>query len=217
MIWKNFYCQLYYVVCNMLVFMHCSMAWLVVATVMDISVYFYELTTFTIFLSCLIMSPLCWTTFLLLTPSHTLADRRQVYCKPKNKRQTTARWISACAMFILERKGYKNKRYVSLHVLFINVWQLWNREWLLLEPQFFIRQRQKQLFPTSNVKNRRRNVPISFWKRNQNVLELFPNLSCWEQIVLIFTRICSPELNRNVLFLWGRFENNLRRFGFISC
>jgi hypothetical protein len=37
----------------------------------------------------------------------------------------------------------------------------------------------------SNVKNKRTNVPISFWKQNQNVLVSFPNFSCWEQIVLI--------------------------------
>jgi hypothetical protein len=42
---------------------------------------------------------------------------------------------------------------------------------------------------TSNVKNERKNVLISFWKRNQNVLVSFPNLSWWEQIVSIF----SPE------------------------
>jgi hypothetical protein len=43
----------------------------------------------------------------------------------------------------------------------------------------------------SNVKNGRTYVPISFWKRNQNVLGSFPNLSCWEQIVSIWSRICS--------------------------
>ncbi len=60
----------------------------------------------------------------------------------------------------------------------------------------------------SNVKNGRRNVPVSFWKRNQNVLESFPNLSCWEQIVLIWTRICSPELNRKVIFRWADLGKN---------
>jgi hypothetical protein len=30
----------------------------------------------------------------------------------------------------------------------------------------------------SNVKNERTNVPLSFWKRSQNVLVSFPNLSC---------------------------------------
>ncbi len=73
------------------------------------------------------------------------------------------------------------------------------------------------LYLTSNVNNERRNVLISFWKRNQNVLESFPNMSRREQVVLILTRICSPGLNRNVLFRWGRFGNKFRRFGLISC
>jgi hypothetical protein len=34
--------------------------------------------------------------------------------------------------------------------------------------------------PGSNDRNERTNVPISFYKRNQNVLVSFPNLSCWE-------------------------------------
>ncbi len=46
---------------------------------------------------------------------------------------------------------------------------------------------------TSNVKNERKNVPISFWKRNQNVLVSFPYFSCWELIVSFWSRICSPE------------------------
>ncbi len=57
---------------------------------------------------------------------------------------------------------------------------------------------------TSTVKNERTNGPISFQKRNQNVLVLFPNLSCWEQIVSIWSRICSPGQSRNKLFRWGR-------------
>ncbi len=42
---------------------------------------------------------------------------------------------------------------------------------------------------------------------NQNVLVSFPNLSCWEQIVSIWSRICSPGPNRHDLFRWGRFGN----------
>jgi hypothetical protein len=52
----------------------------------------------------------------------------------------------------------------------------------------------------SNVKNERTNVLILFWKRNQNVLVSFRNLSCWEQIISIWSRICSPWPNRNDLF-----------------
>jgi hypothetical protein len=59
----------------------------------------------------------------------------------------------------------------------------------------------------SNVKNERTNVPISFWKRDQSVLVSFPNLSCWEQIVSIWSRICSRGPNRHNLFRWGRFGN----------
>ncbi len=49
----------------------------------------------------------------------------------------------------------------------------------------------------------------------KNVLVPFPNLSCWEQMVSIRFRICSPGPNRNDLFQWGRFGNELRRFGLI--
>ncbi len=56
------------------------------------------------------------------------------------------------------------------------------------------------LFSSSNIKNERTNVLISFWKRNQNILVSFPNLSCWEQIASIWSRICSPGPNRNDLF-----------------
>ncbi len=59
----------------------------------------------------------------------------------------------------------------------------------------------------SNVKNERTNFPISFWKRNQNVLVWFPNLCCWEKIVSIWSRLCSPGPNRHDLFWWGRFRN----------
>jgi hypothetical protein len=40
-----------------------------------------------------------------------------------------------------------------------------------------------------NVKNERTNVMISFWKRNETVLVSFPNLSCWEKIVSIWSRV----------------------------
>ncbi len=67
----------------------------------------------------------------------------------------------------------------------------------------------KDIGDGNNVKNERTNVPISFWKQNQNVLVSFPNLSCWEQIVSIWSRICSPGPNRNDLFRWSRFGNEL--------
>ncbi len=74
----------------------------------------------------------------------------------------------------------------------------------------------KDFFPnTSKVKNKRTNVAISFWKWNQNILVSFPNLYCWEQIVSIWSRICSPGPNRDDLFRRGRFGNGLRLFGFI--
>jgi hypothetical protein len=55
-------------------------------------------------------------------------------------------------------------------------------------------------------KNERINVMISFWKLNQNVLVSFSNLSCWEQIVSIWSRICYPGPNKNDLFRWGSFK-----------
>jgi hypothetical protein len=53
---------------------------------------------------------------------------------------------------------------------------------------------------TSTVKNERTNGPISFQKQNQNVLVSFPNLSCLEQIVSIWSRICSSGQSSNKLF-----------------
>ncbi len=62
-----------------------------------------------------------------------------------------------------------------------------------------------------NVKNE---VPILSWKRHQNVLVSFPNLSWWEQIFSLWSRIWSGTY-RNDLFRWGRFGNELRHYGFI--
>ncbi len=54
-------------------------------------------------------------------------------------------------------------------------------------------------------KTKRTNVPISFRKRNQNVLVSFP----------IWSRIRSPGPNRNELFGWDKLGNELKLFGFI--
>ncbi len=64
-------------------------------------------------------------------------------------------------------------------------------------------------------KTKRTNVPISFRKRNQNVLVSFPNLSYWKPIVLIWSRIWSPGPNRNELFRCDKLGNELNLFGFI--
>jgi hypothetical protein len=52
-----------------------------------------------------------------------------------------------------------------------------------------------------------------FWKRNQNVLVSFLNLSYWKQIVLIWSRIWFPGQYRNDLFRGDKFGKELKSSG----
>ncbi len=65
-----------------------------------------------------------------------------------------------------------------------------------------------------HVKNGSAIVPISFWKRKQNIFVSFPNFYYRKQIVSIWSRICSPGPIRNDLF---RRIRERTQSVFVSC
>ncbi len=120
----------------------------------------------------------------------------EVTVNNKRKALKTFVWIS-----------FKNSASV-LRVYRDNYYHAWQQYWDTIRDIRDPYQTGEASVRGSNVKKGRTNVPISFWKRNQNVLVLFLNFSYWKQ-VLIFARICSPGPNRKYLFRWNQFGNEL--------
>ncbi len=81
--------------------------------------------------------------------------------------------------------------------------------------EVFIVKTSKQLPEPEECIKRKDKRSVIVMETTPNVLVSFPNSSCWEHIVSLWSRICSPGTYRNDLFRWGRFGNELRHYGFI--